>query len=97
VADVVREILDAAMTRLKRELILSPEEMTALMNCMDSTEREIKRMRGGEQVKIRKPERIDKKKVEQVRSDYLNPDLEPHQVAEKHGISRATLYRYIKR
>lgn len=56
----------------------------------------IRKAYGGSRVYVRQASKVEQQKIaEKVTRDYLDGSVE--QVTSKHGISRATMYRMIKR
>ncbi len=90
--DIVHEIIARAKQRIAEAYGL-PDEVADLLGMVEA---EVKREFGGDELYIRKPERDDARTREAVRRDYLaNQPIES--ITARHGVSRATLYRYIKR
>lgn len=90
--DIVRETLRRVMEKIANHYGM-PDEVAALF-CV--VENEVKQEFGGERVSIHRPG-VDKTlKIEAVRRDYINTDQPVEAIASKHGISRATLYNYLK-
>lgn len=91
--DIVHEILNRMKQRIADAYGL-PDEVADLFGLVEN---EIKTEYGGERVHINKPTQDKRKKIEAVRAEYIHSDQPPEQIASRHGISRATLYNYLKR
>lgn len=90
--DIVHELIERVKARIAERIGL-PEEFDDLLNLV---ERELKRDYSGERFTVAAPStRVDDKAAKVVRDNLANvavPDI-----ARRHGISRATMYRYLKR
>jgi transcriptional regulator of acetoin/glycerol metabolism len=90
--DIVHEMIERAKLRIAESFGL-PEEVADLLNLI---EHEIKREYGGAQMVVHRPRADTAAKVDKVRADYLS-NVPVEEISSRHGISRATLYRYLKR
>ncbi len=90
--DIVHEIIARAKQRIAEAYGL-PDEVADLLGLVEA---EVKREFGGDELYIHRPERDDARTREAVKLDYLaNKPIK--KITAEHGVSRATLYRYIKR
>jgi hypothetical protein len=88
--DIVRETLDAVRNQVAAQIGL-PEEVERILQAV---ERDIKRTRAGLRVTV---SAVDvPPPVEEIKKLYL-ANLPIESITSRHGISRATLYRLIKR
>ena len=88
--DIVRETLDAVRNQVAAQIGL-PEEVERILQAV---ERDIKRTRAGLRVTV---SAVDvQPPVEEIKKLYL-ANLPIESITSRHGISRATLYRLIKR
>lgn len=92
VTDIVHEILQRAMTRIAERYGL-PDEVADIFNLIES---EMKLEYGGQRVTVHPPRPDPQKKAAAVARDYL-ADIPIEEISSRHGISRRTLYRYLKR
>lgn len=90
--DIVHELIERAKVRIAEKFGL-PEEVADLLNLV---EREVKHEYGGARVTVSRPDETVETRVAQVTRDYLN-NLDTRDITSRHGISRATMYRYLKR
>lgn len=92
--DIVRTIINRAKQRIAESYGLPPEVDQVLRNL----EVEIKTEFKGERVYIPAPHARTalSARPEQVAQDYVN-NVQVEDIASRHGISRATIYRYLKR
>ena len=90
--DIVHELIERAKVRIAERFGL-PEEVADLLNLV---EREVKHDYGGERVTISRPDDPVEAKAARVTRDYLS-NLDTQDITSRHGISRATMYRYLKR
>lgn len=90
--DIVHELIERAKVRIAEKFGL-PEEVADLLNLV---EREVKRDYGGERVTISRMDAPVEAKAAKVTRDYL-ANLDTRDITSRHGISRATMYRYLKR
>lgn len=91
--DIVHEIIERAKRRIAEAYGL-PDEVADLLGLVES---EVKHDFGGEQVRIRQARPDRDAKAAAVTQEYLRTDLPAEEIASRHGISRATMYRYLKR
>lgn len=91
--DIVREIIHRAKQRIAAAYGL-PDEVEQLLGKLEI---EIKSEFKGERHYIPAPvgRTATRAQPEQVRKDYLN-NIEIDDIASRHGITRATIYRYLK-
>lgn len=90
--DIVHELIERAKARIAEKFGL-PDEVADLLNLLES---EVKREHAGLRVTIAQPLARSEEKAAAVTRDYL-ANLSEAAITERHGISRATLYRYLKR
>lgn len=92
--DIVRTIIDRAKQRIAEAYGLSADVEQALVN----VEHEIKTEFKGARVYIPAPgaRAAPRAHPESVAQDYVN-NVQIEDIASRHGISRATIYRYLKR
>lgn len=92
--DIVREIIERAKARIAEEYGL-PDEVAELLG---QVETEIRAEYRGERVYVsghRVTPQIDAR-ADAIAKAYLD-DVPVEEIANRHGISRATIYRYLKR
>jgi hypothetical protein len=90
--DIVHEILERVRVRIA-EAYGMPEEVADLLGMVEA---ELKQELGGLRVNIKKPPSNRESKARAVTRGYL-AGIPVEAVAIRQGISRATLYRYLKR
>lgn len=93
--DIAREIADLAVQRLAQSLHLAPDAAPALAAAVADLEQAIKLRYGGDTVHIRQPRPAPADRAAAVQRDYRAGVPVP-QMIERHGVSRATLYRYLR-
>lgn len=93
--DIAREIADLAVHRLAQSLCLAADAAPALTAAVADVEREIKLRYGGDAVHIRQPRAQPADRAAAVQRDHRAGVPVP-QLIERHGVSRATLYRYLR-
>lgn len=93
VTDIVHEIIQRVKQRIADAYGL-PEEVADLLGLVEA---EVKREYGGDRLHIHQPAADRGQKAEAMRRDYLHTDQRPEEIASRHGVSRATLYRYLKK
>lgn len=91
--DIVREIISRAKQRIAEAYGLPPE----VEQLLGKVEIEIKAEFKGERHYIPSPvgRTATRAQPDQVRQDYLD-NLQIDDIATRHGITRATIYRYLK-
>lgn len=90
--DIVHELIERAKARIAEKFGL-PDEVADILGLVEN---EVKRDYGGERVTIARPSDRPADLPERVTRDYLN-NLDTQDITSRHGISRATMYRYLKR
>lgn len=88
--DIVHEVLE----RLKNKIASAyglPDEVAEIFGLV---EREVKNDFGGDRLTVERW--VDREKADRVRRDYL-ANVDEREITGRHGISRATMYRYLKR
>ena len=90
VIDIVHEVLERAKRKLAEAYGL-PDEVSDILGLLET---EIKLDHRGERVTIPGPNGTDK--VEKVKNDYL-ANLPVEDITHRHGISRRTMYYYLKK
>lgn len=94
--DFLREISDRFLAAaLRAELPM--EAMERLEREWKREEAAVRQEVGGDRVYIQKPARADEAKKARVVQDYLASDAPVQDVANRHGVSRRTLYNYLKK
>jgi hypothetical protein len=90
--DIVREALQRTMRRIA-DLYGMPDEVAKIFHLV---EREIKLEFASQRLTISPPRVDPAQKAAAVTRDYL-ADLPVEEVASRHGISRRSVYNYLKR
>lgn len=90
--DIVHEILERVRARIAEAYGL-PEEVADIIGLV---EREAKIEFGGQRVTVSPPRADPERKAAAITRDYLS-GADVDDVASRHGISRRTMYRYLKR
>ena len=93
--DIAAEIAELAVQRLAQSLRLADEAAPLLASARADLEHDIKLRYGGDEVHIRQPRVAVDSRAAAVRRDQA-AGLAPAQIIQRHGISRATLYRYLR-
>ena len=93
--DIAREIADLAVQRLAQSLHLAADAAPVLTAAVADVEQAIKLRYGGDAVHIRQPRQAPQARAAAVQRDYQAGVPVP-QLIERHGVSRATLYRYLR-
>lgn len=93
--DIAREIADLAVQRLAQSLHLTGAAAPALATAAAEVEREIKLRYGGDAVHIRQPRPAPAARAAALQRDH-RAGMPVPQLLERHGVSRATLYRYLR-
>ena len=96
-SDIVHTLADKILAAIISRLDLPTEAMDRLDGILPKIEDEVRREYGGDRAYIKKPGCADEARRQTVVRDYLQSDEPAENVARRHGISRATLYNYIKR
>lgn len=95
--DIVHDIADRILSAVIERLDLPMDAMDRLDGVLLPVENEVRRIYGGDRVYIRRAEVTDDRKRAAIVRDYLASDVPPAEVGARHGVSRATLYRYLKK
>lgn len=95
-ADIAAQIAGLAVQRVAEALHLADDAAPRLAAARAEVERDIKLRFGGDAVHIRQPRTPTADRAAAVQRDYRAGVPVPH-LLDRHGVSRATLYRYLKR
>lgn len=90
--DIVHELIEMAKARIAERFGL-PDEVADVLNLLEA---EFKHAHGGVSATVHKPRPDVEAKAASVTRDYLAGVAE-RDIQDRHGISRATMYRYLKR
>lgn len=97
-SDIVHEIAQRILIAVISRLELPTEAMERLDGLLPKIEEEVRRSCGGDRPYIRKNgSGVDEGRRGAIIKDYLNSDEPAEQIARRHGMSRATLYRHLKK